>query len=170
MSDFHTYQVDFDAEVSRKSTIEIIKQRKSEWINAWLRWTAYGTFIIWFLMITGTFHDRSKDGLVLVGLALTISALLSFVYLWEYVRKGNEAFSQANSGMRWTCTMNAERWSFEDRDGVVTSIPWKLMRITDETPDVWHISYGLAEVPVWRRPLREAGLEEEFRSRIGRES
>jgi hypothetical protein len=166
MSDVHTYQVDFDAKVSRKSTIEIIKRRRGMWINAWFRWTAIGTFMTWFLLHTGTYHDRSKDALLLIGMALTISALLSFVYFWEYIRKGNEAFERANQGMRWTCTMDSERWSFENPDGVIIAIPWKQMRITDETPDVWYVSYSGGEMPVWRGPLREAGLEEEFRSRV----
>lgn len=166
MNDSRTYEVVFDPEVSRKSAIEIIKKRKAAWIGCWLRWSATVAVIIWFLLYTGTFHDRKKDFALLIGMAVVLSLLLCFVYLWEYIRKENEANVRTNLDKRWTCTMDPEKWTFEDQDGVVTAIPWNHMRITEETPDVWYVTYGGREIFVFREPLRAAGLEDEFKSRI----
>jgi hypothetical protein len=40
------------------------------------------------------------------------------------------------------------------------------MRIDAELPEAWSVKHGANELLVFCQPLREAGLEEEFRRRV----
>lgn len=67
----------------------------------------------------------------------------------------------------WTCTLTECCWKLTDDDGVTSSFPWSLIKIEKSDPDYWEISCGKTIVVVFRKPLREAGLEEEFERRLG---
>ena len=69
---------------------------------------------------------------------------------------------------KWTCTVAEDYWSFRDQDGILVQIPWSTMMLQAEVRDGWAIIYGGKLVTVFRKPLREAGLEEAFRTRIGK--
>ncbi|HEY0867501.1 MAG TPA: hypothetical protein VGE01_08985 [Fimbriimonas sp.] len=160
------YEVVYDPQANRRIALDGIKRNRSAWVTTWFFWSLGLSAAVGFLLYTGTFHNRSKDQPFLIGMALAIGTLLPFVYLWEYARKGIERGNAAHEGKRWICSLTPESWTFTDQDGVATSIPWRLMKIDVETPDAWFVKYGASEVLVYRQPLRDAGLEEEFRSRI----
>ncbi|HZH97932.1 MAG TPA: hypothetical protein VEX38_03095 [Fimbriimonadaceae bacterium] len=69
----------------------------------------------------------------------------------------------------YDCELTEEGWGFKTPNGVARFIPWKSMRLEYEFPNMWSVKYGPLEedhVVVYREPLRRAGLEEEFRSRL----
>lgn len=55
-----------------------------------------------------------------------------------------------------------------NKDGVKTVIPWEIMEITEEGPGYWRVDYGDSAILVYLESLEQAGLVEEFRSRIGK--
>lgn len=65
------------------------------------------------------------------------------------------------------CSLTEESWRFRRPSGVMTEIPWRAMRLSLELPNAWIVQYGSDKVIVYRRPLREAGLEAEFASHLG---
>jgi hypothetical protein len=73
-----------------------------------------------------------------------------------------------NSGEVWTCEMTEKGWSYRGRNGVLTFIPWSLMRQKMDHPEAWLIDFGAHQTWVFRQPLRDAGLEDEFRNRMGK--
>lgn len=67
----------------------------------------------------------------------------------------------------WDCVLTESTWQCTDNDGVTTTFPWKSMKIHKTDPDYWEIWCRNHWVLVYRQPLREAGLEEEFERRLG---
>lgn len=66
----------------------------------------------------------------------------------------------------WDCELTDEAWISRTLSGVTTIIPWKALKIVGEHKDAWLVDYGDLSYAL-RQPLREAGLEEEFKKRIG---
>lgn len=69
----------------------------------------------------------------------------------------------------WDCVLTESSWQCTDNDGVTTVFPWRLMKIVKTDPDYWEIYCRNHWVLVYRQALREAGLEEEFERRVGKE-
>jgi len=66
----------------------------------------------------------------------------------------------------WQCAISDSAYTFTDQSGIAVSIPWSVMRVELEDPDAWLILYPGGELVVFRKPLRNAGFEEEFRRRV----
>jgi hypothetical protein len=86
----------------------------------------------------------------------------------HYARAIDKTRSDPYEGEAWQCTMDDERWTSRSKNGLVISIPWKMMKVNCELPDGWAIGYYNSQMWVYREPLRKAGLEEEFKRRIGK--
>lgn len=160
-----SYEVKFDPAADRRLNIDIMKEHRKDWIFGWLKLSFRWALLIGFLLYTGSFHTRDEWPLFLL-MASGIGILLSFAHYWEHIRKSMKNQNREFAEEVWACELSAEAWSFVSKDGVRTSIPWRIMEIEFEHPYGWLVNYGRGEVIVYRRPLQDAGLEEEFLSRI----
>lgn len=105
------------------------------------------------------------------SMALAVILVLGFVTglltpLLTYIRIADKRESDPDAGEVWTCVMSEEGWSFQRKDGLLNFIPWSLMKLLYEHPEGWYVNYQHGQVWVYRKPLRDAGLEETFKEKL----
>jgi hypothetical protein len=88
---------------------------------------------------------------------------VSLWYLW-WINKRRRAFD----GKVCLCEITDAAWTISDSEGGSTRIPWGFMTIKMKHPEAWLIEYGQskARMFVYREPLRQAGLEQQFLQRL----
>ena len=162
------YEVQYDPEVHRRLMIALLRHSRSRWICYYLAYVPFTAILCAFLLFTGSLI-QTAEWMFIGAIAAAIGVVLPFVLIWEWLRKWIDSQVKSVEGRKATCTLSPEHWTYTNQDGFITSIPWKIMKLTLETPDAWLITASGQEIFVYRQPLREAGLEEEFRKRIGAE-
>jgi hypothetical protein len=76
-------------------------------------------------------------------------------------REATRSFCEA-----FDCEVSDDGWSYGYGSGGKVLVPWSAMKLRFESQDALFIEFGQTVCPVLLRPLREAGLEEEFRARL----
>lgn len=162
------YEARNDPTVSRA----YLKAHRSENWGTWLGWAFRS--VLYFIGIPTTCYllgwEFSTDNSGREGLTLLLVVAIVYCGFWfrHAYTSHIETNLDADRGEVWTCELTKDAWTFARKNGVLTSIPWKLMEIGLEGPDFWEVRYGRFQVLVFRQPLRRAGLEGEFLRRIKR--
>jgi len=166
---FHAkYEVRYDVEAARRMGVAGMRHYWFEWLKVGfkggLNYVAPAAFA-W--AIVSFYADRYSSQGLLVVVLLALSMGL-FYPVYTFIQVADRRERDPNAGEVWQCEITDEGWGFTDRQGVSRFIPWKIMKLTFEHDDGWLLSFGAEQIWVFRGPLREAGLEEAFRSRIGK--
>lgn len=163
-----TYQVVHDVELARQANLHAMRMQWKEWAVYGLK---SGGNLITFGGITwiacSYFLGKQYNFLALAYTCAFCFAVGLALPLYQYIRAADKRERDPFAGSSWTCEMTEAGWSTETSDGLRIFYPWKLLAIEIELPDMWMIDVKDFE-PVWvfRKPLRETGLEDEFRRRI----
>ena len=163
-----TYSVAYDEDVTRSLNGNLMK-------SEWWSWLVYGVkcgfgyvVLAAFAWVLFSFHVQQYNVAALWQMTALFFITGLMIPVLTYVRTVDRRERDGAEGMNWTCTMTEEGWSFQQADGLLTFIPWSLMTLTQEQPDAWLVNYGEGlDTWVYRRALRENGLEDEFFRRIG---
>lgn len=163
----YRYEVKHDAEAYRRFQRAYARSQWPTYAAAYLSTGAYFAFC----GISVYWIANMAAGIDAWG-GLPYAALMSFLFgmTWVYSQAVHQTDERQREymGLAWTCEIAPEVWRFVGNQCGDIEIPWNIMRVKFEHPDAWLISYGDQEVMVYREPLRAAGLEDLFRSRIGR--
>ena len=119
--------------------------------------------LIIFLGISFAIGTLGKSDLETLARVIASGATLAAAFLL------NLSYQQLLKcpNLSWDCKISDESYSFTDTNGIGSIIPWRLMKVKLEITDAWLIEYGdQRSVIIFRKPLRTAGLEDEFRKRI----
>jgi hypothetical protein len=163
-----TYEVAHDPQVSKRVNLAAMR-------HSWKRWVGYGFSLGGHFAFMGAFSwvlvsyavsTFSSDGLLLTSLFWIAVGLLTPVYY--YIQRWDKREKDPYRGEVWQCDMTELGWSFQGKSGMLRFIPWELIRPTFEHEDGWLARCEEVELLIYRKPLREAGLEEVFRARMGR--
>jgi len=114
------------------------------------------------LLMAGRLYGQGSGDAPLIVLALVIGSLLTFLVFWERVSKGLALTCKNQAEEVWQGELTPDYWSYTDKRGVKTSIPWSAITIALDIDKAWVISYSKQTLIVFREPLRKAGLEQEF--------
>jgi len=170
MERFHaTYEEPHDSALVRKLNADGMRANWIEWYYFGLKSGAIFLLISVPTWLISSYYAQKyvSEGLW-ISSAFTIFVGLMFP-VYSYVRAIDKHQMDPYEGELWQCSMDDERWTSRSRNGLVLSIPWELMKLTYEHPEGWAIEYGHDKrMWVYREPLRKSGLEEEFKSRIGK--
>ena len=153
----------------RELRLAEVKSCTVRWISAAVKWGLIATFLVALpvLIIAGAFPRADFFSLLYSSAIYCILAASAFLGLYIFMA----VFTNSNGiPQTWQCVIDDRGWSVSDERGYSYFIPWELMRQLIEHPEGWHILVEHTKVQIWvfRQPLRAAGLEEEFRSRMGR--
>jgi len=100
------------------------------------------------------------------GIAVfVVQALAMYAHQSRAIQRGVARFAEQK--LSWFCEISDEGFQSRSNSGVVSLVPWSLMKLQLEDPDAWWIEYEQTGLVIFREPLRVAGLEDEFRRRIG---
>jgi hypothetical protein len=117
------------------------------------------------LLFAGAVLTTQRVSIIAV-LAIGYAVLASAIMVKWAIDQQIAAISRSQTGQVYTCTMSEDGWTYTDKHGLRTSVPWRIMDLAAETEDVWMISAAGLEIFILRKPLREAGLEGLFQSRM----
>lgn len=145
---------------------------KREW-RTWMRYAASfvpvfctfcaGAFVVGQMFMGG----MSRDGIIA---STCFGFFVGPIYaLLQYESNIKQAV-QNSRGVSWDCEHADENYCVTDPNGSTTHYPWRLMKIEASDPDYWDVSCRSLEIIVFREPLRQAGLEEDFERRLGKDS
>lgn len=164
-----TYQAIFDPAACERCWRAYARSQRKQWLTYAVTW--YLSFLVAALVLLGLgalFADQPFPIIPLVALLFALSAA-RFMCRWT-IDQQIATIQNTNKDQVFSCTLTDEAWTFTDKHGVTTSIPWKIMRFECETDDAWMIEYAGRYLPVFRQPLRDAGPEADFRERIVQKS
>jgi hypothetical protein len=100
------------------------------------------------------------------AMAFVLAAgITAFVYIRRASARMNSYWTDQSAEV-WTCELTDDHWSYEDSRGRKVILPWQMITIYAEDDDHWWIQDGAAGLCVYRRPLRQAGYEALFESRV----
>jgi hypothetical protein len=160
-----TYRVRFDPSAFRRYQYTAMRRDRAAWVDVWLRATTVWSFFVLFVFLVGERIVRDGSLLVIVSVAVGIGAVTGFLVVWHQTRQWVEDQIRTSSGIVWTCELGPHAWSYDD-GATKTAISWGALRIKSETDEFWEVLAGGQPMPIWRGPLRDAGLEEEFLGRL----
>jgi len=144
--------------------------RKNWWtwgflsVKHWTIFVSAAFFSSLLIKSPNGFTERDWDFVQLVTFMGFILPLFSAVRNAEQWKK--ESWN-AIRAKRWECALTPEFYQFGEDRGEVEEIPWSEMTLESEDPGAWTIRYGSKLIVVFRKPLQETGLEDEFRRRAG---
>jgi hypothetical protein len=167
----HRYTSRFRRKVNR----HLARQRLRENLGAWVRAWVVNSLCIGGLLSIFAFQIRQVAGdqpltaylFLPFGFAAGVMLVYYFVHYHQSLDAMDRHYRESGDGMH-EAFFDDDRWGVTDHNGVTVTIPWTLMEITLETDDAWIVDYGSDEMTVDRVGLREAGLEDEFRARVGK--
>jgi len=96
------------------------------------------------------------------------AAVASAILIIASMSTASQNLGKADERKSWQCAISDWAYTCTDESSVTLSIPLRSMRIILEDPDAWLVTYPGGDMVVFRNPLRAAGLEEEFRRRVGK--
>jgi len=160
------YIVHEDHEATRRVSLALMRRTWHRWLNyGFSLGFAFALFGLMTWIITSYYVGAySTSGLLATFLFCMASGLLAPVL--NYLQAWDRREWKKRAPETWTCVLTDEGWSYRNVDGLLRFIPWTAMSLRYEHKDGWLIQFGSEEVLVFRSPLREAGLEEEFRKRM----
>lgn len=164
----HRYTFRFDDRANRRFARALLKSDWAAWVRSWANYTIWLGLLLSIVVYHGR-TDLELSPIRFVVYPFGWAAAVSFLYLFIHYHRSLDEMSRMGNDS-WECVMTDESWTSISGEGVSLSIPWKLMKIDFESDDAWVVSYGSAEMTVDRHSLQDAGLEDEFRSRIGQAS
>lgn len=168
METFHAnYEVVYDVEASRQMSKACMRHFGWSWLKAGLMHGLYYIVPAFFAWAIVSFYANSYSYQGLLAVSLFSLSVGLFMPIHTYIQVADKRERDPNSGEVWQCELTEEGWSFCDKLGVRRFIPWTIMKLLFEHSDGWLVQSGSEQIWVFRGPLREAGLEEEFRTRIG---
>lgn len=161
------YEVQCDPKILRREGRLLLRKRT-------LRITLGGVlvgllfaFASCFLVAFWWISDRTGNQSYALWSTLGFAVFLGIVATWSYCYDQVERAVKVDlKAQRWTTRILESGLETEQANGIVLIIPWRLMTITAERDDVWMIEYEGNPLAVFRKPMREAGLDEEFRRRV----
>jgi len=78
-----------------------------------------------------------------------------------------ESYWQDTIGQKWTEELTDVHYIFKTENGIEVHIPWSEMKLVRKSSHLWQLATSDRQFSVLRKPLQEAGLEDEFRRRAG---
>ena len=163
----HEYTVEFDTEAMLRAQRAALWEFKWDWIKFALRlwfWNGVLVGLCWAFISNEVQIYSIRALLVTLGICLLFAASSIVDYV---LKAGTRAGWRAQEGTVWDCSFDDLAWTFTKRGGTTLSIPWTLMKVTFEHDDAWLVRFEETEIWIYRAALRKAGLEEEFRQRLG---
>ncbi len=165
------YTSRFRSRVNRQLAKQLFRRNLSGWVRYW----ATNTFYLGILLSTVVYHARKvpadRPVTSLVYLPLGFAGAVVLIYLYVHHHQSLDSMDRQNregADAGHDAFLTPERWGVTDSNGVTVTIPWRIMEITFETEDAWVVHFGSDEMTIDRIGLREAGLEDEFRARVGK--
>lgn len=156
-----TYVVREDPDVRRRLIRAATLRNWKSWIWHGVKWGAKLALVVFFTLLVVGSATGSRYPMVE---GMVPAFVIGFVWVMVGFLDGLRSRSEASQV--WTCELTDEYWSYQTTNGLRAEIPWKLMRLQMSHPDGWLIDYADSSVWVYRGPLRDAGLEDEFLNRI----
>ena len=95
-------------------------------------------------------------------LGAVVGAVVGVAWLMSTQESANQKQIKVLQDQKWVCQITEDAYTFTDRDGISKSIPWRLMKLEVEDPDAWGIKFGNEQIVIYRKPLKESGLDDEF--------
>ena len=163
-----TYQATYYPEADRDFNRALVRSYWRRWASYCFRLGAQIFLITFFIFVCAGIPERAEDHTYRMILVCTLGFGIGFIWA---AHKWYEAYfpkDSSNVGEVWSCKVTDVAWSFESKDGLFVEVPFQIMRIRFTHPEGWLVQYGRTHVTVFRRPLREAGLEEAFFERVPR--
>lgn len=157
-----TYDREADRRFGRAWAKREFVTRITHWLNTSI---VYAIGMIMLIYVANLIPEEQSTAKYLV-FPLTMAAVGYGVYLLSYYRNKQISQEVAYADQLWTCVLTDESYTVFDRKGIGLTIPWREMELIFETDDIWVIQYDRGQISIDREPLRLAGLEETFRSRV----
>lgn len=162
------WKVDFDAVTHERHARSYYRH---QWRSELLEYT-------WFCMGAATcglivagavlYADKNfGQGEALMG-GVVISAVMAAMYQMYVNQRNRDKTVEKAKGSRWTFELLDEGLRWENGEGVYSTIPWSQMSIFHESKDGLTITDGQAKWFLMRKPMQEAGVEDEVVSRLSR--
>ena len=162
------YRVEFDPTAHRRITKAFIRQNLGLWVQYSLKYSLIlgGLFFLVAILVMrihatlGPFEAQLYAGLLGIPVA--------FIWVFSGIRNQLDSADRTHAGLEWDCELLEDTWFVRQNNGYTYSIPWNLMKLQQEHPEGWYILIDRKSesyVTVYRKPLQDAGLEEEFRRR-----
>lgn len=136
--------------------------RVSHWLN---RSLFYAIGMVVLISVADLIPDGNPN-LKYVAFPLACAFFGYGVYLGSHYRNSQVEQEVDCADEQWTCVLTDESFTSFDRKGIGYTVPWREMEVEFETDDIWVIRFDHRHMYVEREPLRQAGLEDEFRSRV----
>lgn len=157
----------YTAKTDNEAIIRLSKaQMKGEWLSACLKWS---TFFLWsgFILYYFPHFFASQQGeWVGLGVFVAFAFLLGFVSVMVGWQQSIDKCRSNRKIETWECELSDEAYCCKDSMGIGVQIPWSQMKVKLEHPDGYVVNYWNRDVIIFRKPLKDAGLDEEFAQRI----
>jgi len=163
------YEVVFDPAANMRINKAYARTLLRAWFHYGFRWgVILATLFLILTYVVLVWANRAEPAYILMAASFSGIATGILGSLW--MLRTQVANCNANVDKGWHCVFSDEAWSYSDPEGASMSIPWSIMKLEWEHKDAFLIRFGRAKtgVFVYRKPLQDAGLEEAFRSRIGK--
>lgn len=156
-----------DIKAYRRATDRMMWQSLTPWAGKFYQLSYWLVLMsaVGYSIPTRFTDDFRWDGLGWATVLGFFAYNLWTIYTSEKAKTVAETYYATES---WACEISSKSYVFSSSEGLKTSVPWELMKIEREDPGLYQINYLHYTIPIYRKPLRDAGLEEEFRSRIGK--
>lgn len=164
-----SYRVESDVAAIRRHSKQWLKKKALPLTLAGAAMGLLTTFLFFLFYLGWGLLSRATNpdtGFLILGAGIVV---VSIGLAWQY------AFSKIDlackAATKWTPSWETHILEsgieVVHDNGIVLHIPLTLMKILMETEDGWTIEYAGTSIVLFRKALRDAGLEEEFLKRVG---
>jgi hypothetical protein len=163
-----SYRVEYDSSVIKREGRKNLRRRVLQvtlagvLVGLMLGLATFFVYAMWWIVAIGPQHRLAMP--IAIGFAI----LLGIIGVWSYAFNEIDRVwrTEVKLAPRWTTHLLESGLETEHENGLILHIPWKLMEIKSETEDAWTVQYLETKIVIFRKPMREAGFEDEFLRRV----
>ena len=161
-----TYEVTYDDQTTERFDKAAVRFFWREWFYAALNELSRFLIVAFMALL---FYDMFRNVDAKLPELLTSGFIASGIGAGWYIvvaLSDLRGWRSADLGEIWHCSISDAAWSYQRRDGTLVSHPWSTMKMRFEHADGFLVGTTNGDVLVYRRPMQDAGLEDEFLSRL----
>ncbi|MBV6458425.1 MAG: hypothetical protein HONBIEJF_01552 [Fimbriimonadaceae bacterium] len=161
-----TYQVVYDAQVAQAVDRAMLRSYRLAWLRYGFKigvWSLVVTYAYWMII---SYFSEVYSLMALgytTGIALVVTSLDP---LWGLIKLNRAPDDHPDRDKVWDCEISDRHWKTTDQFGFTRTYLWHQMEVISEFPEAWWIRVEAFDIIVFRKPLREAGVEDAFRERM----
>lgn len=160
-------EVTYDDKLARRVDRQWYRSHRRERIKSLFK-SIWNTMLFSLLPAYMAHFYAVKEGAIggiIAFLVITVAQATLYALLGPM--QAADIRSKENRDKKWTYEMTDDYWGWTVEEGVSVRASWSSLKLDSEMQDAYSIHAGDTEVLVLKTPLQQAGIEAEFRRRLG---